>query len=68
MSKVQESVQNIRGFFAEVVGEVRKSSWPDRRELLSSTAVVILAVVVLSFFVGAFDAVLRELLKLLLRG
>jgi preprotein translocase subunit SecE len=68
MSKLQESVQNIRGFFAEVVGEVRRTSWPDRHELLSSTGVVILAIVVLSLFVGAFDAVLRELLKLLLRG
>jgi preprotein translocase subunit SecE len=65
MSKLQETMQGIRAFFADVGGEMRKSSWPDRQELMSSTAVVIAAVVLLALFVGFFDKVLHVALRLL---
>ncbi|MBM4143121.1 MAG: preprotein translocase subunit SecE [Lentisphaerae bacterium] len=57
-------VRGARVFLGEVAGETRKSTWPDRHELVESTAVVIVAVVLLAVFVGASDQILIWLLKL----
>jgi preprotein translocase subunit SecE len=65
MSKLQETAQRIRMFFTDVALETRKTSWPDRQELMSSTIVVITAVVLLSLFVGLFDKILHTALRLL---
>ena len=66
MSKLQDKFQGIRTFFADVVGEMHKSSWPDRQELMSSTFVVITALVALALCVGIFDKVLHVAMRLLL--
>jgi len=66
MSKLQSLVGNVRGFFAEVAMEMKKSSWPGREELMSSTVVVIVSALIISAFVGVSDLVLHRLLRLLL--
>jgi preprotein translocase subunit SecE len=45
----------IRGFFVEVAGELKKSSWPTRKELIDSTVVVLVTVFVLGLFVSLAD-------------
>ena len=65
MNKVKKTIEGIRIFFGEVVGEMRKSTWPERQELIESTVVVILAVLMLSVFVGISDKLLVTLVKLL---
>ncbi|OGS05664.1 MAG: preprotein translocase subunit SecE [Elusimicrobia bacterium RIFCSPLOWO2_12_FULL_59_9] len=45
-------------FFKEVVSELRKVTWLSRQQMLGSTTVVIVLVVVLSLFVGAVDFLL----------
>jgi preprotein translocase subunit SecE len=67
MKKLREAISGFRVFLADVVMEARKSSWPGREELLSSTVVVIVSVVMLSIFVGVCDKVLVEFLKLIVR-
>jgi preprotein translocase subunit SecE len=50
---------NILGFAREVRAEATKVSWPTRRELVVSTIMVVIMVVVASlFFLGA-DAILK---------
>jgi len=66
MKKIQESVRGFRGFLSDVVVEMKKSSWPGRQELIASTIMVIVSVVMLSAFVGLCDKVLVELLKLII--
>jgi len=56
----------VRTFFADVAMETKKSSWPDRDELLSSTMVVIVSALIISAFVGVSDFVLDRLLRWLL--
>jgi preprotein translocase subunit SecE len=48
-------VGRIRTFFREVRVEMKKVTWPTRKELLKSTGVVIVAVVIAAVFIGVFD-------------
>jgi len=67
MKKIKNLFLNIRTFFGEVQTELKKSSWPTRSELVESTVVVIVSVVILAVFVGASDLVLMQLLKLVVQ-
>jgi preprotein translocase subunit SecE len=67
MSKLTETVGKVRQFLAEVRNELHKSAWPTRGELLESTAVVILSVILFSVFVGITDTVLVKVVGLIVR-
>ncbi len=45
----------MRTFFREVRIEMRKVTWPPRKELIKSTGVVIVAVIIAAVFIGVFD-------------
>lgn len=66
-------VQGISQFVREVRVELGKVTWPawrpvsPRTELWASTLVVIVAVLILSAFIGAVDYMLSRLLSLVLR-
>jgi preprotein translocase subunit SecE len=57
----------VREFVKEVQVESTKVSWPTRNELRDSTIVVIIAVLLVSVFVGAVDYVLQLGVRLLFR-
>ena len=59
-------MKSIKAFFSGISAEMRKCTWPERRELLESTVVVIISVILLALFVGASDLVLINMLKLLI--
>ena len=42
-------------FLSEVRGEMRKVAWPTRHEVVNSTIVVLIAVVVMTSLIFAFD-------------
>jgi preprotein translocase subunit SecE len=50
-------------YFAEVVQELRKVSWPTRSELIRMTQIVITTVILLALIIGAADLVLSILVK-----
>jgi len=68
MSKLQDSITKSRTFFADVAAEMRRCTWPERQELIESTIVVIVSVILLSIFVGFSDKIMVILLKLLIRS
>ena len=43
------------GFLTEVRAEVKKVTWPSRREAMSGTAVVVFVVLVMAMFLGIVD-------------
>ena len=45
-------------FFNETSGELRKVTWPTRDEALRLTAIVLVVMIVTSFFLGTIDALL----------
>ena len=65
MSWLRDRVERFRTFVGEVAGETRKSTWPERQELVESTVVVIASVLILSVFVGISDKALVSLVKAL---
>ena len=48
----------IRIFFEETSEELRKCTWPTRPQLLESTMLVIVALVILALFVTVVDQIL----------
>jgi preprotein translocase subunit SecE len=48
-------IKKIKSFFSEMAEELRKSTWPNRRELAKSTLVVVIGMVVFSFYIGVAD-------------
>ena len=42
-------------FFSEVRGELRKVAWPTRQEVINSTIVVLIAIVVMASLIFGFD-------------
>jgi preprotein translocase subunit SecE len=65
MEKLRESLRGAKAFLQDVGAEARKTTWPERGELLDSTVVVIVSVFLLSLFVGVCDRVLMLLLRAL---
>lgn len=51
-------------FLREARTELKKVIWPNRKELVNYTAVVIVMVIIVSGFVGIIDFGLSELLSL----
>jgi preprotein translocase subunit SecE len=42
-------------FFSEVRGELRKVAWPTRQEVINSTIVVLICIVVMTALIFGFD-------------
>lgn len=57
----------VREFMKEVRVEAGKVSWPTRAELRASTVVVIVAVLLVSFFVGVVDFILQYVMRWVFR-
>ncbi len=62
-----EFVRRAREFVREVLLEFRKVTWPNRQELINSTAVVIVVTVVVAFFLGGVDIGLARIVERILR-
>jgi preprotein translocase subunit SecE len=71
MTAVVERMQTLWGsttqFLREVRVELKKVTWPGRNEIIGSTAVVIVASFIVSFFLGFVDLVLQKVLGLILK-
>lgn len=60
---VRDWYQKARQFLREALQELRKVTWPERRETLGTTAIVLFLVVVISTFLGLVDFGLARLVK-----
>ena len=50
-------------FLREARSELKKVKWPTRKELLASTGMVIILVIIVSFYLGIIDFGLIKLIK-----
>ena len=60
-------VNKIKDFFRDVKVEVKKVVFPTKEELIGSTWVVIITVIVISLFLGVVDLGLTKLVGIALR-
>ena len=56
-------IRNSVQFLREVQVELKKVTWPSRRQTIGSTVVVIILVIVISLFLGAADMGLSSLMR-----
>lgn len=64
-SKASLMRKKIVKYFRDVVSEVKKVSWPDRKELVNATIAAIVFIVIFAIVVGIVDLILGQLLKLI---
>ena len=60
-------IAKTRQFFREVRIELKKVTWPSRKETIASTSVVIVVVFLVATYLGLVDIGLSRALKLLFR-
>ena len=58
--------EKIKQFLREFRIEMKKVAWPTRKEIVASTGVVLVVVLLVSFYLGAADLVFSKLLRLML--
>lgn len=56
----------IKGFFREVKAELKKVVFPSRDEVIGSTKVVVVLVLIIAIFLGLIDLVLSRLISLVI--
>lgn len=60
-------VEKVVKYFREVYGELKRVSWPTKKELVSYTLAVVVFVVLMSVIVGLLDFVFANGIKLIVR-
>lgn len=53
-------------FLREVVQELKRVTWPSRRQTLATTGVVLVLVILVSIFLGVVDFTLSRLIRLII--
>ena len=54
----------VSNFFVEMMAELRKASWPTSKELVDSTIVVIVGLLLLAAFLALVDFSLYQVMQL----
>jgi len=58
-----ESIDKIKKFFEESYAELKKVSWPPRKESVKAAYAVIVFVVIIAFFLGIVDYFLAKIVN-----
>jgi len=53
----------IKGFFEDVVKEMKKVTWPTKAELFESTKVVIVVCIILAGFAYIIDMIISQVIQ-----
>jgi preprotein translocase subunit SecE len=56
-------VSKALAFLHEVKGEVKKVTWPTRREAMGGTGVVLVVVFLVALFLGIVDSILSKIVQ-----
>ena len=60
-------LERIKNFFREVKTELKKVVFPSRDEVIGSTKVVIVMVIIIAVFLGIIDFLLSKLIGMVVR-
>ena len=60
-------IERIKAFFTEVTAELKKVTWPQRKEVQNTTIVVIVSVFFFGFYLYAVDVVFAQVIQLIQR-
>ncbi|WP_324477007.1 preprotein translocase subunit SecE [Atribacter sp.] len=57
----------MKNYFKDAWSEFKKVTWPNRKELMSSTLTVLVVVVIFAVFLGVIDLILTALIGLYIK-
>ncbi len=66
MEKIKEIFRKITQFLSSAKAELKKVTWPDKKQTLASTAVVIIIVFIVAIYLGIIDYALAKIVKLII--
>ena len=66
MIPIGETFGKVSQFLREVRAELKRVTWPTRKETIGSTSVVIILVVIVAVFLGLVDLGLHSLIRQIL--
>ena len=61
------ALNNARHFLRDAYNELRKVSWLSRKEVLSSTIVIIIFILMVAVFIGFIDFILSRIVGIVLQ-
>lgn len=61
-------IGKARDFLSEVRVEVKKVTWPSRKDAMGGTMVVLVVVLIVSVFLGIIDTLLSKIIESLISG
>lgn len=64
--QVQSKIQVSKEYLEEVKGELKKVTWPTRKETLTTGLAVVVLVIVISIYLGVIDFGLSRLVRVIL--
>lgn len=64
---VQTGASRWKKFLREVRAELKKVSWPNRKELAANTGVVLVAVVIVAVMIWVIDTAFTEVLRFIIK-
>lgn len=67
LSRIGASFRRTGSFFGEVVSELKKVRWPNRKELTNYTIVVLVTVVLMALFFYVIDLGISRVIEFILR-
>ncbi len=65
--KTKFNIDTVKTFSAEVRNEFNKIAWPDKKHTVASTGVVVVLVVIISFYLASVDLVIGKLIGAVLK-
>ena len=65
-TSTNKGTKKVGGFFKGVKAEIKKVSWPNKKQLVNYTTVVLVACGLMALLVWLLDTTAHQLLKLIL--
>lgn len=62
-----ERLRRLKQFLTEVIAELKKTTWPSRREVYGTTVVVIVTVLICAFYLWIVDLGLNKAMNFVFR-
>jgi len=59
--------KKIVNFFREVIFELKKVTWPDKKMLKTSTIVVVIFIFIMALYIGIIDLIFSKVITLFLK-
>ncbi len=66
MEKIKLFMNKAIQFLSQAKAELKKVTWPTRKQTLASTGVVMIIVAIMALYLGIIDVILSKLVKFIL--